>query len=139
MMTQKTPDRRAETARVILEKERAAALSMRRVADSIGMTAMAIHRHYPNRDTLAQKIADDTFAEITASWVAVTKSANRGRVEDAPRVPWQLVRLDLYPHSADLLRLAVASDPSGFQLIGRGSSQRFFARPPQCLASLAPA
>ena len=139
MMTQKTPDRRAETARVILEKERFAALSMRRVADSIGMTAMAIHRHYPNRDTLAQEIAYDTFAEITASWVAVTKSANRGRLGDAPRVPGRLVRLELYPHSADLLRLAVTSDPFGSQLIGLRSSQRFSGWPPTRLASLAPA
>lgn len=98
MRTQKTPHRSAETARVILEKARAAAVGMRRLADSIGMTAMATHRHYPYRDTSAQRIADDTFAEITASWAAVTKSANRERVEDAPRAPGRLVRLDLYRH-----------------------------------------
>ena len=98
MTTQKTPDRTVEAARVILEKEGAAAVSMRRVAASIGMTAMAIYRHYPSRDTLLHRIADDTFAGITASWAAVTKSANRGRVEDDPCALGRLVRLDLYRH-----------------------------------------
>lgn len=68
-MREKTPGPSAETASVILEKARAAAVSMRRVADSIGMTAMTIHRHYPNRETLAQRSADNTFAKITASCV----------------------------------------------------------------------
>lgn len=72
----KTPDRIAKAARALLEKHGAEAVSMRRVADAIGMSAMAIYRHYPNRDALLHRIADDVFAEISASWEASVKSTD---------------------------------------------------------------
>ena len=78
MMREKTPGPSAETASVILEKARAAAVSMRRVADSIGMTAMTIHWYCPNRDTLAQRSADNTFAKITASCVRCRRARTAG-------------------------------------------------------------
>lgn len=38
---------------------------MRRVATEVGITAMAVYRHYPNRAGLLNVLADDGFAELT--------------------------------------------------------------------------
>jgi AcrR family transcriptional regulator len=51
-------------ARRLLEKEGSDAVTMRRVAEAVGITAMAVYRHYPNRDGLLNALADDGFAEL---------------------------------------------------------------------------
>ena len=40
------------------------ALSMRRVADRIGVSATAIYRHFPDRAELVEAVVDDAFAEF---------------------------------------------------------------------------
>jgi len=42
---------------------------MRRVAQAVGITPMAIYRHYPDRAGLLNALADDGFAEL-ATWLA---------------------------------------------------------------------
>jgi AcrR family transcriptional regulator len=39
---------------------------MRRVAQAVGLTAMAIYRHYPNREVLLNALADEGFQELAA-------------------------------------------------------------------------
>jgi len=39
---------------------------MRRVAVAVGITPMAIYRHYPNRAALLNTLADDGFEELSA-------------------------------------------------------------------------
>lgn len=73
-MTSGTEQRILRAAREILDADGAAAVSMRRVADAVGVTAMAIYRHFPNRDALLHRLADDTFAEVAARWVAARRS-----------------------------------------------------------------
>jgi AcrR family transcriptional regulator len=51
----------------ILEGEGAGAVTMRRVATAVGITAMAIYRHYPNRAALLNAIAEDGFAALAAA------------------------------------------------------------------------
>ncbi|MFD9893239.1 TetR/AcrR family transcriptional regulator [Amycolatopsis sp. NPDC059027] len=55
-------------ALAILVHEGAQAVTMRRVAAEAGVTAMATYRHYPNREALLRKVADDAFAEIGKDW-----------------------------------------------------------------------
>ena len=43
---------------------------MRRVADAVGITPMAIYRHFPNRAALLKRISDDSFHEIAHHWSA---------------------------------------------------------------------
>lgn len=57
-----------EIATQIFEAEGAQAISMRRVAEQAGISAMAIYRHFANRDALLQQIADNAFAELAAYW-----------------------------------------------------------------------
>jgi AcrR family transcriptional regulator len=49
----------------LLDREGADAVTMRRVAEAVGITAMAVYRHYPNRAGLLNALADEGFAELT--------------------------------------------------------------------------
>jgi AcrR family transcriptional regulator len=51
----------------ILEGEGAGAVTMRRVANAVGITAMAIYRHYPNRAALLNAVAEDGFAGLASA------------------------------------------------------------------------
>jgi AcrR family transcriptional regulator len=57
----------AQAARRLLDKEGVEAVTMRRVAEAVGITAMAIYRHYPDREALLKALADEGFEELAAS------------------------------------------------------------------------
>jgi len=59
-----TARRIATAARRLLDKEGAEAVTMRRVAVAVGITPMAIYRHYPDRSSLLNALADEGFAEL---------------------------------------------------------------------------
>lgn len=63
-----TSERIAEAARDILVREGSKAVTMRRVADAVGVTAMAIYKHYPNRQALLRAVVDRTFQDLGAGW-----------------------------------------------------------------------
>jgi AcrR family transcriptional regulator len=65
-----TAERIYRTARQMFEKGGAENVSMRRVGEAVGVSAMAIYRHFPNRETLLKKICDDSFNEIAYHWAA---------------------------------------------------------------------
>ena len=67
MATQDTARKIAVAARRLLDKEGAEAVTMRRVAVAVGITAMAIYRHYPDREALLNALADEGFQELSAS------------------------------------------------------------------------
>lgn len=54
-------------ARKLLDKEGAEAVTMRRVAQAVGITPMAIYRHYPDRAALLNTLADTGFRELAES------------------------------------------------------------------------
>jgi AcrR family transcriptional regulator len=56
-MASGTADRIAAEASAILRAEGADAVSMRRVASAVGITPMAIYRHFPNREALLRAVA----------------------------------------------------------------------------------
>lgn len=70
MATLTTADRLLQAARAIFEDEGPDAVSMRRVASAVGLTPMAIYRHFPNRGALLKRISDDCFNEIARHWDA---------------------------------------------------------------------
>src|SRR4051812_10844525 len=63
-----TAEKITEAARDILVREGSEAVSMRRVADVVGVTAAAIYKHYPNRQTLLQAVADAAFRDLAKAW-----------------------------------------------------------------------
>jgi len=53
-------------ARELLDKEGAEGVTMRRVAEKVGITPMAIYRHFPDREALLEGLADQGFQELSA-------------------------------------------------------------------------
>ena len=68
--TATTADRLLHAARAIFEDEGPDAVSMRRVASAVGLSPMAIYRHFSNRDALLKRISDDCFNQIARHWDA---------------------------------------------------------------------
>lgn len=66
MKRRSTADRILDAALELFEAGGADAVSMRRVAAAVGVTPMAIYRHFPNRETLLKKICDDSFQAVAA-------------------------------------------------------------------------
>ena len=59
-----TADRILAAARDILDRDGLAEVAMRRVADRVGITPMAIYRHYADRASLLNAIANQGFQEL---------------------------------------------------------------------------
>ncbi|MDH5832599.1 TetR/AcrR family transcriptional regulator [Luteimonas kalidii] len=89
-----------QAARALFEDEGPEAVSMRRVAEAVGITAMAIYRHFPNRDALLKRISDDSFNEIAHHWTA----RKSGGDPIAQLIAIQMIYLDYaiaHPHLFD--------------------------------------
>ena len=74
-----TADRIARVALAILEKEGPEAVSMRRVAQAVGITPMAIYHHFPDREALLTTITDREFAKLLSY---MQSHPLRGSLED---------------------------------------------------------
>ncbi len=64
-MAATTTQRIASAARKLLDEEGAEGVTMRRVATAVGITPMALYRHYPNRDGLLNALADAGFSVLS--------------------------------------------------------------------------
>jgi len=71
-----TADRIASVALAILEKEGPEAVSMRRVAQAVGITPMAIYHHFPNRVALLNTITDREFKKLLSHMQAYPVRGN---------------------------------------------------------------
>jgi AcrR family transcriptional regulator len=63
-----TAEKILRAAHKLFDREGADAVTMRRVAEAVGITPMAIYRHFPNRETLLKRISDDSFQSVADSW-----------------------------------------------------------------------
>ncbi len=79
-MTQNPTARRILAAgRRLLDKEGSDAVTMRRIAKAVGITPMAIYRHYSDRETLLNALADEGFRELAA---CLGRNRSSGTVEE---------------------------------------------------------
>src|SRR2546423_1092003 len=62
-------------ARELLEREGAEALSMRRLADGLGIRAPSLYKHVPHKAALEARIIADGFAEAADAFEAATEGA----------------------------------------------------------------
>ena len=65
-----TSDKILRAALKLFARGGAEAVSMRRIADAVGITPMAIYRHFPNREALLKRLSDDSFQAIAHEWAA---------------------------------------------------------------------
>ncbi|HXS04921.1 MAG TPA: TetR/AcrR family transcriptional regulator [Rhodanobacter sp.] len=63
-----TPEKILRAAHKLFDREGADAVSMRRVAEAVGITPMAIYRHFPNREALLKRLSDDSFNTVAHEW-----------------------------------------------------------------------
>ncbi|HMH65631.1 MAG TPA: TetR family transcriptional regulator, partial [Rhizomicrobium sp.] len=61
-MTESTQTRIFAAARALFDEAGLEGLSMRRIAEKVGITPMAIYRHYPDKDALLNALMQDGFA-----------------------------------------------------------------------------
>ncbi|MFC4111820.1 TetR/AcrR family transcriptional regulator [Nonomuraea zeae] len=80
MNEQGTAARIVAVAQRILVEQGVEAVSMRRVGDAVGITAMAIYRHFPNREALLRAVADRSARELAEAWTR--RSSSGGTLEE---------------------------------------------------------
>ena len=66
MRRPRTAQRIAVAARQLLDRGGVEAVTMRRVAQLVGITPMAVYRHYPDRSALLNALANEGFSELAA-------------------------------------------------------------------------
>lgn len=80
-----TERRIAAAALRVLEKEGPAAVTMRRIAQAVRITPMAIYHHFPNRAALLKTITDQEFEKL-AAFMDARQGGKAGREEGLLRV-----------------------------------------------------
>src|SRR5262245_52091627 len=83
----------------LLERGGQEAVTMRRVAQAVGVTAMAIYHHFPHRDALLRALADvesDRIAALFDSWPARGAPVRRLRKMAASYMDYSFARPRLF-------------------------------------------
>ncbi len=113
-----TAERILHAARTLFERDGAEAVSMRRVAEAVGLTPMAIYRHFPNRDALLKRISDDSFDEIARHWLARNQGGDvLSRVIALQRIylDYALAHPHLFDHAFSARRADARRYPEDFR------------------------
>lgn len=95
-----TAEKILRAAHKLFDREGADAVTMRRVADAVGITPMAIYRHFANRETLLKRISDDSFQSVADAW---RQQSGRGGIVER-LLATQMLYLDYalaHPHLFD--------------------------------------
>ena len=72
-MRRLTAERATARAGLLLDREGKEAVTMRRVAKTVGVTAMALYRHFADRAALLNAVADAGFQDLAARVQAAPK------------------------------------------------------------------
>lgn len=63
-----TRDRVLATAKQLVIDDGSGAVSMRKIGSIVGVTPMAVYRHFPNREALLDAVAAECFADLAERW-----------------------------------------------------------------------
>ncbi len=96
---QLTHERVVKAAIKLADRSGIAALTMRKLADNLGVEAMSLYHHVANKDAILDAMVDQIFSEITPPKAGMFwKHAMRARAESARSVlvrhPWAVQVLD---------------------------------------------
>jgi len=98
-----TATRIRDAARALLDRDGPEAVSMREVAAKVGITAMAIYRHYRDRDALLGALADEGFTTLAAELERSGRRARSPVAELARLFDGYLAYAEQYPHRFELM------------------------------------
>ena len=133
MTARPTEDKIAAAARRLLDKEGAEAVTMRRVAGAVGITPMAIYRHFPDRAGLlrqgARRYPRDFKAGRSPTANLMVEALREGMNDGLFRKgdPWEIVfEMGALSHGLILLYLGGRMDatPTQFRALYRRSFRR---------------
>ncbi|GAA1057640.1 TetR family transcriptional regulator [Agromyces luteolus] len=98
-----TPERIIGAAVALADQGGVAAVSMRKVADSLGVEAMALYHHVPSKDAIVDAIVDAVFSEIEvtrsgADWRTDLEFAARSTRAAVARHSWVLGLIESRDH-----------------------------------------
>ena len=94
-----TPDTVFAAAVTLADEHGLEAVTMRRLAQTLGVQAMSLYHHVPGRDALLDGMVEHVFAEIeppalTAPWRQAMKRRAASAREALLRHPWAIALLD---------------------------------------------
>lgn len=113
-----TPDRILQAAYALFDAGGAEAVTMRRVADAVGLSAMAIYRHFPNREALLKRLSDDSFQTAAQDWSARVRAREpRKRLLQVmePYLDYALGHPHLFDHAFSVRRDDARRFPDDFR------------------------
>ena len=103
-----TSERISSVALQLLECEGAEAVSMRRVAEAVGVTPMAIYHHFPNREALLQAVTDAEFSRLLGF---ITEARERVGADPVTRLVEMMVGYVEYALARPLVFEYIFSEP----------------------------
>lgn len=113
-----TPEKIRRAALKLFERGGADAVSMRRVADAVGITPMAIYRHFASREALLKQLSDDSFQAIAHEWEAQARHPDvlqRLQALMMPYLDYALSHPHLFDHAFSLPRDDARRFPKDFR------------------------
>ncbi|MFC4763809.1 TetR/AcrR family transcriptional regulator [Dyella koreensis] len=113
-----TAEKILRAAHRLFDSEGAEAVTMRRVADAVGITPMAIYRHFPNRDALLKRLSDDSFNSVAHEWKVRTRSPDlikRLMALAEPYLDYALTHPHLFDHAFSVRRDDARRYPEDFR------------------------
>ncbi len=113
-----TAEKIRRAALKLFEHGGADAVSMRRVADAVGITPMAIYRHFSSREALLKCLSDDSFQAIAHEWQAQAHHPDvlqRLQALMTPYLDYALRHPHLFDHAFSLPRDDARRFPADFR------------------------
>jgi AcrR family transcriptional regulator len=113
-----TSEKILRAAHRLFDREGADAVTMRGVADAVGITPMAIYRHFSNRDALLKRLSDDSFNAVANEWKAHTRSPDllkRLLAIADPYLDYALKHPHLFDHAFSVRRDDARRYPEDFR------------------------
>ncbi len=114
-----TAEKILRAAHTLFDRDGADAVTMRRVAEAVGITPMAIYRHFPTRDALLKRLSDDSFNAVAHEW-----ETRRSRNPDVwkrlmalaePYLDYALAHPHLFDHAFSVRRDDARRFPEDFR------------------------
>ncbi len=105
-------------AHKLFDRKGADAVTMRRVVDTVGITSMAIYRHFPSRDALLRRLSDDSFNAVAHEWAARTRTPDvlkRLMALADPYLDYALAHPHLFDHAFSVRRDDARRYPEDFR------------------------
>lgn len=113
-----TADKILRAAHKLFDADGVDGVSMRRVADAVGITPMAIYRHFDSREALLKQISDNSFDDAARDWAKQSQHKDVLRRLLATQelyLDYALAHPHLFDHAFSVQRADARQFPEAFR------------------------